>query len=155
MENNSSPTPQTLEERVATLEDYVTKISRTLYDLIARFKAMDVPPCPQCATLLLKWQNRPPKNERQKTARLVQEKSLIQREGLITLDCQGCQHLNTREPEALAVASLFPHPDLNLLALTANSRIIQGLLRSSAAPRHSSRRHARSPAVGRPETNRS
>jgi len=48
MENNS--TPQTVEARVATLEDNVTKISRTLYDLIARFKEVGDPPCPpMCA----------------------------------------------------------------------------------------------------------
>ena len=46
MENNSSSTPQTLEERVATLEDYVTKISGTLYDLIARLRGIGPPPCP-------------------------------------------------------------------------------------------------------------
>ncbi len=46
MENNSSSTFKTMEERVATLEDYVTKISRTLYDLIARLQGCPVPPCP-------------------------------------------------------------------------------------------------------------
>ncbi len=46
MENNSSSTPQTMEERVATLEDYVTKISRTLYDLIATLRGLREPPCP-------------------------------------------------------------------------------------------------------------
>jgi len=46
MENNSSPPVQTTEDRVATLEDYVRKISRTLYDLIARLQGCPVPPCP-------------------------------------------------------------------------------------------------------------
>ncbi len=44
MENNS--TPQTMEERFATLEFNVRKISETLYDLIARLRGIGEPPCP-------------------------------------------------------------------------------------------------------------
>ncbi len=50
MANNSSSTFQIMEARVATLEDNVTKICRTLYDLIATFKEIKDPPCPpMCA----------------------------------------------------------------------------------------------------------
>ena len=35
-----------MEERVATLESNVRKISETLYDLIARLRGIGEPPCP-------------------------------------------------------------------------------------------------------------
>ncbi len=45
-QTTSTPEPNTLEERISTLEGYIHEIGHTLYDLIKRLQDIPDPQCP-------------------------------------------------------------------------------------------------------------